>query len=312
MNYYCTFISHFIIYIYIYYLLCIYVYIYYPIGFIFTYFVICSLYIYIRMSWAGFNWDSTNGLAGSATMVWPGKGILSVSKISHLNPAYSALSCPIVVFSESEPNFSKSFPLFLGFCDSKPQLVQVVPSSFPMFSTPEVSSSLLLRRFKPRPGRHGHGHAAGGAATPEGAHRRRHKARGKKYIEMRPLTAGAWAILQPLLLWDINCMGRNGWDIMGWLARFFCEWVELGVPFCALDFLPCVLCMVWLGLEQTGVSATALRSWGFNPKRWPSRPSWGLTRLSNHQQATMTLRVSCLMFFEDRKPRWWQPANGCR
>lgn len=53
-----------------------------------------------------------------------------------------------------------------------------------------VSSSLLLRRFKPRPGRHGHGHAAGGAATREGAHRRRPKARGKKYIEMRPLTAG--------------------------------------------------------------------------------------------------------------------------
>lgn len=53
-----------------------------------------------------------------------------------------------------------------------------------------VSSSLLLRRFKPRRRRHGHGHAAGGAATREGAHRRRPKARGKKYIEMRPLTAG--------------------------------------------------------------------------------------------------------------------------
>lgn len=25
------------------------------------------------------------------------------------------------------------------------------------------------------------------------------------------------------------------------------------MPFCAFDFLPCVLCMVWLGLEQTGV-----------------------------------------------------------
>jgi len=33
---------------------------------------------------------------------------------------------------------------------------------------------------------------------------------------MRPLTAGAWAISQPLLLWDINCMGEKwmGYDGM--------------------------------------------------------------------------------------------------
>lgn len=53
-----------------------------------------------------------------------------------------------------------------------------------------VSSSLLLRRFKPRPSRMAGLGYAGGAATPEGAHRRRPKARGKKYIEMRPLTEG--------------------------------------------------------------------------------------------------------------------------
>ena len=116
------------------YILHIYIYIYYRYiytTYIYTY--TTYIYIYVRMSWAGLNWDSTNGLAGSATMVWPGKGILSVSKISHLNPAYSVMSHSCVFWIWT-PTFPKYFPLFLGFCDSKPQFVQVVPSSFPMFS----------------------------------------------------------------------------------------------------------------------------------------------------------------------------------
>ena len=251
------------LYIYIYIILhIIYIYVCVHIYIVYTYTLHIYIYttyiynIYVRMSWAGLNWDSTNGLAGSATMVWPGKGILSVAKISHLNPAYSVMS-QSCVFWIWTPTFPKYFPLFLDFCDSKPQFVQVVPSSFPMFSLcfPPPRSPLPCCFAASSPALAAPAMATPPAARPRGRGRigggPRREARNTSRCVRWPRAPGRFR--SPCCCGTSIAWGRNGWDMMGWLARFFCEWVELGVPCCAFDFLPCVLCMVWLGLEQTGV-----------------------------------------------------------
>ena len=210
-------------------------------------------------------------------------------------------SCPIVVFSESEPQlFPSIFHCSWISVILNPNLSKLFPLVFPCFPFVfhprgllfPAASPLQAPPWPPRPWprRRRRGHAGGGASEEaQGARQEIHRDASVDRGRLGDFAALA-AVGHQLHGGEMDGIWWDDWRgsfVNGW--SWGCHVVRL------IFFL--VFC-VWFGLGwnklEWGYSAEIL---GIQP--WPSRPCWGLTRLSNHQQATMTIRVSCLMFFDN-------------
>ena len=301
------FILYSILYTYMY--VCLYLYIYIYILHIYIYYIytlhiyIYTTYIYIYM-YVWVEQASTETQQMDLLVLPPWYDLARVSFPSPRSATWipPTPSCPIVVFSESEPQlFPSIFHCSWVSVILNPNLSKLFPLVFPCFPFVfhprgllfPAASPLQAPPWPPRPWprRRRRGHAGGGASEEaQGARQEIHRDASVDRGRLGDFAAIAAVGHQ---LHGEKWMGYDGMigEVLLWMGgvggAILCVW------FSSLCF---VYGLAWAGTNWSG--ATALRSWGFNPKRWPSRPCWGLTRLSNHQQATMTIRVSCLMFFD--------------
>ena len=289
------------------YTLLLYIYIYIYAIYIYTIYILYIYYIYIHYIYIYmYVWveqASTETQQMDLLVLPPWYDLARVSFPSPRSATWipPTPSCPIVVFSESEPQlFPSIFHCSWVSVILNPNLSKLFPLVFPCFPFVfhprgllfPAASPLQAPPWPPRPWpRRWRGHAGGGASEEaQGARQEIHRDASVDRGRLGDFAAIAAVGHQ---LHGEKWMGYDGMigEVLLWMGgvggAILCVW------FSSLCF---VYGLAWAGTNWSG--ATAPRSWGFNPKRWPSRPCWGLTRLSNHQQATMTIRVSCLMFFD--------------
>ena len=290
------------IYTHYFYIYILYIYIYYIYTIYILYIYTLHIYIYIYM-YVWVEQASTETQQMDLLVLPPWYDLARVSFPSPRSATWipPTPSCPIVVFSESEPKlFPSIFHCSWVSVILNPNLSKLFPLVFPCFPFVfhprgllfPAASPLQAPPWPPRPWpRRRRGHAGGGASEEaQGARQEIHRDASVDRGRLGDFAAIAAVGHQ---LHGEKWMGYDGMigEVLLWMGgvggAILCVW------FSSLCF---VYGLAWAGTNWSG--ATAPRSWGFNPKRWPSRPCWGLTRLSNHQQATMTIRVSCLMFFD--------------